>query len=86
MTPIHAANTVVPGQSLVDERIVGAQQVERVSVFAEDALDKQLRFALHRLTQVFAEMREQILVGHDSGHVAFIGRSGAKIIAPRLLR
>ena len=46
--PDHIRNLVVPRQPAVDERVVGRQQLEDRPVFAHDAHEEQLGFALHR--------------------------------------
>ena len=56
---VHAAelvagdvrNAVVPGEALVDEGVVGGQQVEDAAVLAHDAVEEQLGLAPHRLAR-----------------------------------
>ena len=42
VTAVHVRDAVVPGQPLVDERVVGRQQVEHAAVLAHDAVEEQL--------------------------------------------
>ena len=51
-------NPVVLGQTLIDERVVGGQQVEDVAVFAHDAVEQQLRLAAHRVGEGAVEIRD----------------------------
>ena len=44
-------NAVVPREPLVDERVVGGDQVEHAAVFADDAVEEELGFADERLRQ-----------------------------------
>ena len=67
---VDAGHAVVTRQPLVDEGVVGGQQVEHVAVCAEDALDEQLGLAPHRLPQPLADVRKAVLVRHDRRHVA----------------
>ena len=45
---VDVRDAVVPRQPLVDERVVGGQQIDDVAVLADDALEEQLRLALER--------------------------------------
>ncbi len=57
-TEMHAVNTrdpVVLGKTLVDERVVRAQHVDNGAIVPKLVLEKQLRFLLHRITQVLVE-------------------------------
>ena len=56
--PLHVGDAVVARQPFVDERVVGAQQVERAAILAHDALEEQLGLAAERLTQRVVEVRE----------------------------
>ena len=49
-------NAVVLRQPLVDEGVVGGQQVEHAAILAKDALRRKLRFAAESLAQVFVEV------------------------------
>ena len=57
-------------QPLVDERVVGAQQVERAAILAHDALEEELGLAAERLPQRVVEVREDALHRHDGVEVA----------------
>ena len=48
-------DAVVPREPLVDERVVGGQQVEHAAILADDAVEEQLGLALHRLGQRVVE-------------------------------
>src|SRR5205814_7324568 len=64
---VHARNPVVPGQTLVEERIVGVQQVEHAAILADDTVEEQLRLALEGLTQIVVEVKEQFRTGPERG-------------------
>ena len=44
--------------ALVDERVVGAQQIERAAILLHDAAEEELRLALRALAQRVVEVRE----------------------------
>ena len=56
---VDVRNAVVLREPLVEERVVGLQQVEHAAVLAQDALEEQLRLLPERLPQVVVEVREQ---------------------------
>ena len=58
-SPRTFGNAVVQRQPLVDERVVGGQQVEHAAVLAQDAVDEQLDLAAERLAQAVVEIRER---------------------------
>ena len=58
---LHVGNAVVPRESIVDERVVGVEQVEDAAVLAHDALEEQLRLAAERLPQPVVEVGEEHL-------------------------
>ena len=53
---VDSADTVVPGQSLVQERIVRAEQLEQAAVVAHGALDEQFGLASERHAQILVEL------------------------------
>ena len=53
----------MPGQPLVDEGVVGLQQIDHAAVFAHDALEEQLGLALEAAPQVVVEVGELVGVG-----------------------
>ena len=58
---LHVGNAVVAREPFVDERVVGAQQVERAAILADHALEEQLRLAAERLTQRVVEVGKALL-------------------------
>src|SRR5687768_12163301 len=44
-------------QALVDERVVGVEELDDTAVFCNDRPEQHLGFALHRLPQVAVEIR-----------------------------
>ena len=59
LAAVDVGNAVMPRQPLVDERVVGIQQIHDAAVFAHDAVEEQRRLFLHRLTQVVVEIGER---------------------------
>ena len=57
-TAVDMWNSVVMRQPFIQERIIGLQQIDRTAIFAENALDKQFRFAFCALSQVVIEVRK----------------------------
>ena len=71
LAAVDVGDAVVPRQPLVDERVVGRQQVEHAAVLAHRRCSKkQLRLALQRLPQVVVEVGELVLAGHHVPQVA----------------
>ena len=62
---VDVRNAVVLRQPLVDERVVGAQQIEHAAILAQDAVEEELRLLPERLPQVVVEVREQPHVRRD---------------------
>ena len=58
-SPRTPANAVVPGQALVQERVVGVEQIDDAAILAHDALEEQLRLLLERLAQVVVEVEQR---------------------------
>ena len=51
------------GDALVDERVVGREQVEDVAILADDAVEEQLGFTLVGFGELVVERRKQQRVG-----------------------
>ena len=63
-------NSVVPGQPLVDERVVGVEQLDDAAIVAERARHEELGFALERLQQALVVGRISIRIDDHLGHAA----------------
>ena len=61
VAPLHVGNAVVPREPVVDEGVVGVEQVEDAAVLPHDALEEQLRLAAERLPQPVVEVGEEHL-------------------------
>ncbi len=59
---VDVGDAVVLGQPLIQEGVVGGQQVGHGAIFVHDAVDEQLGLLAHGLAQVVVEIRE--LRGH----------------------
>jgi hypothetical protein len=46
----------VPREPLVQERVVGVQNIEHIAIFSNNAVEKQFRFALECLPQVVVKI------------------------------
>ena len=75
----HPGHAVVPGQPLVQERVVGGDQVEGAAVLAQDALEEQLRLAAEGPAQGLVEVGEDDEVGRDRGQVAQVQPLGREV-------
>ena len=49
---VNIGDAVVPGEPLVDERVVGGQQIDDVAILPHDAFEEQLRLAPEPLPQL----------------------------------
>ena len=78
------ANAVVRRQPLVEERIVGRQQLHDAAVVAHLAADEQPRLLLHRVAQVLVEFRIQLGVGDDAGELAQLEPAAGEIVDQRV--
>ena len=58
LAPVDVGDAVVPRQPLVDERVVGVQEIHDAAVFAHDAVEEERRLFLHRLPKVVVEIGE----------------------------
>ncbi len=70
LTAVHIRDAVVSGQTLVDERVVGGQQIDHVTVFAHDAVEEQLGLAQERLSQVVVEVGKRLGVRDNAPKIA----------------
>ena len=57
----------MPGQTLVDIRIIGSQQLHHAAIFPQLAGDEKLRLLRHGIAQVLVELPIQIGIGNDPG-------------------
>ena len=51
MAAFHVRDAVVPRKTLVEERVVGTQQIERAAILTDEALEEQFGLAPERLAQ-----------------------------------
>ena len=61
--PGDVGYAVMPRETLVDERVIGRQQLHQASVFAYEVGEEQLRLAPHRLGQLLIEIRVRQSIG-----------------------
>ena len=80
--PDHFGDAVVRGQALVDERVVRREQIDHVAVLADDAVEEQLRLALHRLEQVVVGVGIEIDVRIDARRARAGGATARRSSSP----
>ena len=56
LAAVDIRNAVVPGEPLVDERIVRGQQIEHIAILADDAVEEQFDFTAHGAAQRIVEV------------------------------
>ena len=62
----------MPRQSLVQECVVGTQQIEKAAILAQHAFEEEVRFSGKRGPEVFIEVWKRRRVGQDHLDVAQI--------------
>ena len=62
LAAVDPGYAVVLREALVDEGVIGSQQVEHVAVAADDALEEQIRFSSKRLAEVVIEVGEDFRI------------------------
>ncbi len=62
----HVRDAVVQRQALIDEGVIGRQQIQHAAVFAQDAVDEQLHLALESGAQAGVEVGIDERVGIDA--------------------
>src|SRR6185436_1434849 len=80
---IAAANVwdaVVPGETLVDERVIRVEQLDERAVLADDGVEEQLGLSAQRPPQVGVEARR---FGLDGGQVAKIQPLASEVLNER---
>ena len=63
LVPLDAGNAVKLGQALIQEGVIGVDEIEDGAVFADDVLEEQVGLLLHRHPRVVGEFRELDAVG-----------------------
>ena len=56
---VDTGNAVVGGESLVDERVIGAEQLDDTAIAPHDAFDEQLRLSCEGRSEILVERRER---------------------------
>jgi len=70
LVPINVGNTVVFGETLVDEGVVGPQKVDHATIFMDDVADEQICLFQQCLAEVVVEIGEDLLIGHGGFQVS----------------
>ena len=63
--PQHRGDAVVPREPLVQERVVGGEQIAHVAILEQHAREERLDLGRHVLAQRFVERGKQVGIGHD---------------------
>src|SRR5687767_9110207 len=58
MAPVHVRDAVMAGQRLVEEGMVGGQQVDHAAILAQLTRDEELRFLDEGTPEVLGELAE----------------------------
>ena len=69
---IHVRDAIVPGQPLVDERVIRPQEVEDTVILAQLTLEKQPRLSLKRLAEIVVELWERLHIRRHCQHIALV--------------
>src|SRR6185503_13796701 len=77
---VDPRNPVVASQTLVDERVVGTEQIANAAVLAQRAREKQLCLLLERLKQAVIEVRVDIGVDDDLTHATEVEPLRAEVV------
>ena len=83
---VNAGDAVVPRELLVDERVVGIEQLEDAAILAQRAADEQLRLALERVHQREVVIRIALGIDDDFGHAAQVQPLRGEIVDERVGR
>ena len=84
VAPVDVRDAVVLGKPLVQEGVVGAQEIEHAAILPEHAFEEHLGLAAERLTQVVVEIWEQTVDGPRALQVAKIQPLGGEVVDERL--
>src|ERR1700681_2540828 len=77
---MHAGNTVMARQTLIEERIVGTQQLDDAAILAYLVVDEQFRFGLIGCTEAFIESRKDGRVWRGVAKIAQLKPLPRKIL------
>ena len=66
---VDIRDAVVPRQPLVEERVVGGEQVDDAAVVADLAVDEELGLALHGVAQIVVEIGKGLGIGRSRADV-----------------
>ena len=83
MAALHAFDAVVLGQTFVEKRKVGGQQLGDRAILANHGIEEQLGFPLHRLAQRLIEGQRKRIAGTNGRHVPDEQPLGGKIPGER---
>ena len=88
LAAVDVGDAVMPRQPLVDERVVGIQQIHDAAVFAHDAVEEQRRLFLHRLAKVVVEIGERFQIRSGALEIAqvqpLLGEVGDQRVGSRV--
>src|SRR3989442_9288559 len=70
MTPVHVRDLIMARQPLVDERVVGRQELDDAAIAADLAGKEHFRLSPECLAEVLVEIRKQIRARRSPGQRA----------------
>ena len=74
----------MPGQPLVEERVLAVDEIEDLPILADDVLEEELGLAAHREPQVVLEIRIAIPVAGDRFERAKLQPLTAEVLRERV--
>ena len=80
---VHAGNAVMPREPFVDERVVGADEIQHAAIFTERARQKQPRLLFEGLQQAVVEVRIRIGIDDDLADAAEVQPLGGEVVDER---
>ena len=80
---VNVRHAVVLRQALIEERVVGPQQVEHAAVLLDDALEKELGLLTEGPPQIVVEHREHPPIGHNRGEIPQIQPLSGEVVDQR---
>src|SRR4030095_1174942 len=81
---LHTGDAIVPGEALVQERVIGVEQVSDWTILANEAAKEQVHFLLERLAQVVVEMEKRFGTRLMCPNVADVQPLSREVVDERL--
>ena len=85
MIAVDVRDPVVACETLIDERVVGVQQIQDAPILAQRAVQEQFRLLLKRIAQVLVEVREDVRIGQHTAQPAKLEPLRREVVHERSL-